>query len=143
MNMYTYICFTHLPDVATVPMSSARRASRHRSVFGVAAAGPVVGPAAGGAPQTKTAPRSVRKTVASPEAEISETGPCRGAKDVKRSTPTQQPTIPWSSLVRQRTRQCSTLQLTQQGRANYQELSCSLSGGIGMVVCCCDCEYSD
>jgi len=35
--------------------------------------------------------------------------------DVKRSTPTQQPTIPWSSLLRQRPRQCSTLQLTQQG----------------------------
>ena len=33
--------------------------------------------------------------------------------DVKRSTPTQQPTIPWSSLLRQRPRQCSTLQLTQ------------------------------
>ena len=30
-------------------------------------------------------------------------------KDVKRSTPTQQPTIPWSSLLRQRPRQCSTL----------------------------------
>ena len=31
-------------------------------------------------------------------------------KDVKRSTLTQQPTIPWSSLLRQR----PTLQLTQQ-----------------------------
>jgi len=27
---------------------------------------------------------------------------------LKRSTPTQQPTIPWSSLLRQRPRQCST-----------------------------------
>ena len=49
------------------------------------------------------------------------------AKDVKRSTPTQQPTIPWSSLLRQRPRQCSTLQLTQQDWENYQEISCSLS----------------
>ena len=47
---------------------------------------------------------------------------------MKRSTSTQQPTIPWSSLLRQRPRQCSTLQLTQQGWGNYQELSCSLSG---------------
>ena len=38
------------------------------------------------------------------------------AKDVERSTPTQQPTIPWSSLLRQRPWQCSTLQLTQQAR---------------------------
>jgi len=37
-------------------------------------------------------------------------------RDVKRSTLTQQPTIPWSSLLRQRPRQRSTLQLTQQGR---------------------------
>ena len=37
------------------------------------------------------------------------------SRDVKRSTPTQQPTIPWPSLLRQRPRQCSTLQLTQQG----------------------------
>jgi len=36
-----------------------------------------------------------------------------GSKDVKRNTPTQQPTIPWLSLLRQRPRQCSTLQLTQ------------------------------
>jgi len=48
-------------------------------------------------------------------------------KDVKRSTPTQQPTIPWSSLLQQRPRQCSTLRLTPQGWGNYQELSCSLS----------------
>ena len=46
-------------------------------------------------------------------------------KDVKRSTPTQQPTIPWSSLLRQCPRQRLTLQLTQQGWGNYQELSCS------------------
>ena len=51
----------------------------------------------------------------------------RPSRDVKRSTPTQQPTIPWSSLLRQRPRQCSTLQLTQQGWGDYQELSCSLS----------------
>jgi len=49
------------------------------------------------------------------------------SKDVKRSTPTQQPTIPWSSLLRQRPRQCSRLQLTQQGWENYQQLFCSLS----------------
>jgi len=49
------------------------------------------------------------------------------SRDVKRSTPTQHPTIPWSSLLRQRTRQCSTLQLTQQGWGNYQEPSGSLS----------------
>jgi len=48
-------------------------------------------------------------------------------RDAKRNTPTQQPTILWSSLLRQRPRQCSTLQLTQQGWGNYQELSCSLS----------------
>jgi len=46
---------------------------------------------------------------------------------VKRSTPTQQPTLLWSSLLRQRPRQCSTLQLTQQSWGNYQELSRSLS----------------
>ena len=51
----------------------------------------------------------------------------QASTDVKRSVPTQQPTIPWSSLLRQRPRQCSTLQLTQQGWGNYQELSCSLS----------------
>jgi len=49
------------------------------------------------------------------------------AKDVKRSTQTQQPTIPWPSLLRQRPRQCSTLQRTQLGWGNYQELSCSLT----------------
>ena len=53
----------------------------------------------------------------------------QGAKDMNGSTPTQQSTIPWSSLLRQHPRQCSTLQLSQQGWGNYQELSCSLSIG--------------
>ena len=48
-------------------------------------------------------------------------------KDAKRSTPTQQPPTPWSSLLRQRPRQCLTLQLTHQGWRNYQKLSCSVS----------------
>jgi len=52
---------------------------------------------------------------------------CGTILDVTRSTPTQQPTIPWSRLLRQRPRQCCTLQLTQQDWGNYQELSCSLS----------------
>jgi len=57
------------------------------------------------------------------------------SKHVQRSTPTQQPTIPWSSLLRQRPRQCLTLRLTQQGWENYQELSCSLSiSYLGLVV---------
>ena len=35
-------------------------------------------------------------------------------KDVKRSTPTQQPTIPWSSLLQQSPWQCRTLQLSNR-----------------------------
>jgi len=58
-------------------------------------------------------------------------------KNAKRSTPTQHPTTPWSSLLRQRPRQCSTLLLTQQGWGNYQELSCSLS-----PHCLCVCATS-
>jgi len=54
--------------------------------------------------------------------------------DVQISTPTQQPTNPWSSLLRQRPRQCLTLQLTQQGCGKYQELSCSLSLSIARLI---------
>ena len=53
--------------------------------------------------------------------------PYKPPKDVKISTPTQHPTIPWSSLLRQRPRHCSTLQMTQQGWGNYQELFCGIS----------------
>ena len=58
--------------------------------------------------------------------------PYKPPKDVKISTPTQHPTIPWSSLLRQRPRQCLSLQLTQQGWRNYQEIS---SGLIALSVC--------
>jgi len=68
-------------------------------------------------------------------------------RDVKRGTPTQQPTIPWSSLLRQRPRQCSTLQLTQQGGgllcwSASLHISCGTSECDARALFLCFCDAS-